>query len=139
VKAEMLARESLRIKTKLYGYHHIHAGMGANLLASTLKSQGKLGNETRELFEHSLAVNVKNCGSDSDYSAVANFNLGNFYNDLSNLQQSIGIRKDYLRLSKCKFIEALRIHTKNFGSNSPKALQASDNLSIILNALSRLE
>eukprot|EP00596_Hydrurales_sp_CCMP1899_P000637 CAMPEP_0119051946 /NCGR_PEP_ID=MMETSP1177-20130426/73392_1 /TAXON_ID=2985 /ORGANISM="Ochromonas sp, Strain CCMP1899" /LENGTH=536 /DNA_ID=CAMNT_0007031323 /DNA_START=481 /DNA_END=2089 /DNA_ORIENTATION=- len=52
IKAEGLARKSLRIRTHLNCSHSV--GFSCTLLARILKKQDKLGDETKELFERSL-------------------------------------------------------------------------------------
>jgi hypothetical protein len=44
--AEELARESLRIRTLIYGSNHQNVGQCSILLALILRAQGKLGDET---------------------------------------------------------------------------------------------
>jgi tetratricopeptide (TPR) repeat protein len=56
IKAEGLAREAIRIKDKLYGAHDSSGAVSYFLLAKILQKQGKLGDETKELFERSLAI-----------------------------------------------------------------------------------
>lgn len=58
-KAERLARESYRIYVQLYGNDHICVSLSCNLLAGTLMLQGKLGDETKELLQRSLAIGMK--------------------------------------------------------------------------------
>lgn len=55
VKAEMLARESLRIRV-LFNGNDPNFGNAASLLASILMAQSKLGSETKELLEQALAI-----------------------------------------------------------------------------------
>jgi tetratricopeptide (TPR) repeat protein len=131
VKAEMLARESLRIRTRVYGNDHIIVGLSCDLLGHTLMSQGNLGDETMELFERSLANHSKNYGSDESNIAISNFNLGNFYHQLADTQKISRRKVEYLCLSKSKFEEAVRIYTKIFGTDNPQTIEASSLLSII--------
>jgi hypothetical protein len=127
VKAEMLARESLRIRTLVYGNDHVNVGLVYGLLADILMSQDNLGDETMELFERSLASYVKNEGPDGTNTAISNFNLGDFYNHLAEKQHNAERKTLYLHLSKSKFEEAVRIHTKVFGPNNPQTILASSN------------
>jgi hypothetical protein len=46
-KAEMLARESLRIRSLIFDSNHQSTGRSCNLLAHVLLIQGELGDETR--------------------------------------------------------------------------------------------
>jgi hypothetical protein len=122
VKAEKLARESLRISV-LINSNSPSVGRTAFQLASILVSQHILGSETKELFEQSLAVNIRNYGPDGTNTACDQFNFGLFYRELAKEQQTIVTRKEYLRLSEIKFKEALRINTKIFGFNDPRTLK----------------
>jgi tetratricopeptide (TPR) repeat protein len=135
VKAEMLARESLRIRTCVYGNDHI--GLSCGLLARILMSQDNLGNETMELFERSLANDTKVFGPDGINTATSNFNLGAFYHRLADKQQNAQKRIEYLRLSKSIFKEALRLYSKIFGPNNPQTIEASSTLCIISRELSK--
>jgi hypothetical protein len=136
VKAEMLARESLRIRTRVYGNDHVEVGHNCSLLGDILMSQDNLGNETMELFERSLTNNTKHFGPDGINTATSNFNLGVFYNQLAEKQQNAQKRKEYLCLSKSLFKEGARIYTKIFGPDNPKTIEALSQLSIILRELS---
>jgi hypothetical protein len=50
IKAEMLARESLRIRNLIHGSDHGIVQMSCYLLANILEAQGNLGDETRGFF-----------------------------------------------------------------------------------------
>jgi hypothetical protein len=136
VKAEMLARESLRILIQLFDNNHPHVGISNGLLGNILQSQGNLGNETKELFERSLAINIKSDGPDGLNTAVANDNFGNFYEKKAESQQTAEIQKEYLHLSQSKYKEALRIYATTLGPDNPKTVQASSLLSSISRKLS---
>jgi hypothetical protein len=131
VKAEKLVRESLRIRTRLHGGDHAQVGMSSSILARILQVQGKLGIETKELYERSLAIIIKNFGLEGINTAASNFNLGNFYYRQVEGSLSAGIRKERLSLSVTKFNEALRIYTKFFGLDHPDTVRASSKLSIV--------
>jgi tetratricopeptide (TPR) repeat protein len=136
VKAEKLLRESLRMRTRLYGGDHADVGVSSSLLASILQTQGKLGIETKELYERSLTINIKNFGLEGVNTAASNHNLGNFYHQQAEASPSAGIRKEHLSLSVSKFKEALRIYTKLFGPDHPSTVEASSLLSIVTHKLS---
>jgi len=130
-KAEKLVRESLRIRIRLYGCDHANVGVSAGLLARVLQAQGNLGIETKELYERSLAITIKNFGLEGINTAASNFNLGNFYYRQAEGSLSAGIRKERLSLSVTKFNEALRTYTKFFGLDHPDTVRASSKLSIV--------
>jgi tetratricopeptide (TPR) repeat protein len=136
VKAEKLARESLRIRTRLYGGDHALVGVSASLLAHILLAEDKLGIETKELHERCLAINIKNFGSEVFNTAASNINLGNFYHLQAEASLSTGIRKELLSLSFSKLKEALRIFTKIFGPDHPNTVRTSSQLSIVSHKLS---
>lgn len=58
--------ESLRIRSRLYGHDNAKVGRSGGLLADILMSQGKLGSETKELLEHTLAIDTKNLGPEGE-------------------------------------------------------------------------
>jgi tetratricopeptide (TPR) repeat protein len=136
VKAEKLARESLRIRSRLYGAYHQWAGMSIGLLASILQFQGNLGCETLELYERSLAIDIKHFGSEGVNTATSNHHMGNFYYLRANKSQAAETKKAHLQLSESKYKESLRICTKVFGPDHPRTIRASSALSIILRKLS---
>jgi tetratricopeptide (TPR) repeat protein len=136
VKAEMLARGSLRIRTRIHGNDHVNVGISCDLLGRILMSQGNIGNETMELFERALANDTKCFGPNGTNSAIHNLLLGTYYHQLANKQQEIQRNIEYLRLSKSKFEEAVRIYAKVFGLDNPQTIEASSQLFIISHELS---
>jgi hypothetical protein len=62
IKAEGLA--SIRIRDKLYGAYNSRVSVSCLLLSRILQKQGKLGDETKESFERSLAIFIRNEGPD---------------------------------------------------------------------------
>jgi tetratricopeptide (TPR) repeat protein len=139
VKAEMLVRESLRIRTRLHGADHTHVAMSTGLLATILQSQGNLGSETKELYERSLVSDIKNFGLEGINTAAVNFNLGTFYHCRADGSQTAEIRKENLLLSKSKHNEALRIYSKVFGPDDPRTINVSSKFSLISRKLSVLD
>jgi tetratricopeptide (TPR) repeat protein len=131
VKAEMLARESLRIRTRVYGNDNVNLGLTCSLLARILMSQDNLGDEKMELFERALANDTKHYGPDGTNVAIHNFNLGNFYHCLADKQQIAQRETEYLCLSKSKFGEAVRIYTKINSPHNQRTTSASSKLSIV--------
>jgi hypothetical protein len=136
VKAEMLVRESLRIRTSLYDADHTQLALSAGFLATVLQSQGNLGSETKELNERSLVSNIRNFGPEGINTAVTNFNLGTFYHLRADRNQIADMRKENLLLSKSKHNEALRIYTKLFGPDNPRTIKASSVFSLVSRKLS---
>jgi tetratricopeptide (TPR) repeat protein len=84
-KAEMLARESLRIRV-LINNNDGFLGNSINLLSGILRIQSKLGSETKELFEQSLAISIRNYGPDGINTAIDHLNFGIYYRILAEEQ-----------------------------------------------------
>jgi tetratricopeptide (TPR) repeat protein len=80
VKAEMLARESLRIRNLCNRNKKDHSiGMSAALLGTILEHQGNLGGETLDLLELFLAIDIENYGPEGTDTAMSHLFLGHFY------------------------------------------------------------
>ena len=78
------------------------------ILAGILIAQGNLGDETRGLFERSLAISIRNEGPDGLNAAVGNCNIGRFYHRLGNIQPTVDSQRTQLLLAKSHFVEAQR-------------------------------
>jgi hypothetical protein len=89
INAEELARESLRIRTLIYDSNHSTEDVSCDLLARILSTQGKLGDETRGLFERSLAISIRNKGPDGVNAAAGNYSIGQFYQKLARQQSTV--------------------------------------------------
>lgn len=63
MKFEILAKESLKIRTGLKGNDHKMVGISCNLLARILMSRDILSNKTMQLFERSLAIMIMHDGN----------------------------------------------------------------------------
>jgi len=136
LRAEMLARESLRIRTQLYGNDHPRVGDSIGLLATILRKQGNLGNEVKELYERSLSIKVKHGGPDGVNTAISNKSLGIFHRQLAGTDLSTDERKEHLRLSVSYYTEAFRINAKIFGPDHHDTIEAASDLSMISRTLS---
>lgn len=116
VKAEILARESYRIRLHVYGSdHNYYVGASADLLATVLKSQDNLGDETRELYQYSLACAIQGEGPDGINVVNAHSNLGRTYYKLAEKEVSSAARRHLFTVSKQHYQEAVRILSKNGG------------------------
>jgi hypothetical protein len=82
MKAEKLVRESIRIRV-LINNNSPFVGNTAGRLASILMMQGKLGSETKELFEQSIANTIRNYGLDGIHAATDHSNFSIFYGELA--------------------------------------------------------
>jgi len=136
-KAEKLVRESLRIRV-LINSNDGSLGHSISILASILRFRGKLGSETKELFEQSLAISIRNYGPDGANTAIVHMNFSLFYRELADKQKTVSTRKEHLRLSEIMNKEALRIRTTIFGPDDPRTLQFLSNLSTARRLLSEV-
>jgi tetratricopeptide (TPR) repeat protein len=138
IKAEKLARESLRIRTLIFDSNDQTVDVSCDLLARILSAQGKLGDETRGLYERSLAISIRNEGPDGLNAATGSYNIGLFYHQLAAKQSTADATQTYLILAKSHFVEAQRIWSKTYGPTYPNVIDASSRLTDILRQLSQL-
>ena len=90
--------------------------------------QGKLGDETKELLERSLAIFVMNEGLDGPNTAGGNITISQFYNNLATIQSVISAKRIHLLLAKSYAEEATRIETKIHTPNDPNSVAAAFSL-----------
>jgi hypothetical protein len=135
IKAEGLARESIRIRDKLYGAHNSKVSGNCLLLARILQQKGKLGDETKELFERSLAICVRNEGPDGVNTAVVNIDIGQFHDKLAMTSLTGHTKRPQLILAKSSFEEAVRIGIKIHGPHHPYRIAVSSLLSDVIREL----
>jgi tetratricopeptide (TPR) repeat protein len=135
-RAEMLAKESLRIRVQFYGNDHLRVGESIALLANTLIAQGRLDDELRGLYERGLAIMVKHVGLDAINTAVGNLQLGQFHYKVAGIQQSEAMFLERLRLSEFYYKEAVRIFTKVYGPTHDSTIRATTYLSQVIHILS---
>jgi tetratricopeptide (TPR) repeat protein len=130
IKAEGLARESLRIRTRLHCSHSV--GSSCILLARLLKKQGEFGDETKELFERSLAIFIRTEGPDGINTAVVNIHIGEFHYHFAMIQSTISKKRMQLQLAKSYSKEAIRIESKIHNPTHPNRVGAISLLSEVL-------
>jgi tetratricopeptide (TPR) repeat protein len=135
-KAEKLARDSLRIRTRLYGSNHRSIGTNCLLLGRILLKQVKYGDETKELFERSLAIFVMNDGPDGAITAAGNITISQSHYKLAMIQSIMSIKRTQLLLAKSYAEEGVRIETKIHNPTHPNRVGAASALSNILRELS---
>jgi hypothetical protein len=115
IKAEELARESLRITSLIYDSNHNRVGGTCSLLASILRRQDKLGDKTRGLYERCLSISILTFGPDGSNTTAANSNLGLFYHQLAGKQAKLDLEQKQLLLAKAYYKESYRIKSKIYG------------------------
>lgn len=138
MKAENLARESLYIRTQLNGRDHNIVGLSNILLAKILILQGNLGNETKELLERALVINIRNEGPDGANTAAATINIGRLYYELAMTQTLVGTKRIHLLLAKSSFQEVTRIGTKIRNPTHPDTVGVASQLSAAFNEPSKV-
>jgi hypothetical protein len=136
IKAEKLARESLRIRTRLHGSNHHSMGRSCTLLGRILINQNEHGDETKKLFERSLAIDIVNEGLDGRNTAAGTMTIGQFHYQLAMTQSIISIKRTQLLLAKSYVEEGVRIETKIHNPTHPNSVLATILLSDILEELS---
>jgi glutamate mutase epsilon subunit len=136
IKAEKLARESLRIRTRLHGSNYPRIGPSCMLLGKILMAQDKHGDETKKLFELSLANFVMNEGPDGPNTAGGNIDICQFHCQLAMKQSIMSIKRTQLLLGKPYAEEGLRIVRKIYDPTHPNYILAVSALSDILRELS---
>jgi hypothetical protein len=102
VKAEMLVRELLRIRSLLYDVDYPMLGHNTGLLGSILLSQKKTNSETKELLERSLAIDKRHCGPEGLNTAGSFVKMGSFYQELNIKSTTAGVMKDSFLQAKLR-------------------------------------
>jgi tetratricopeptide (TPR) repeat protein len=138
MKAEELARESLRITSLINDSNHLGVGSTCTLLANVLRGQDQLGHETRGLHERYLAIFIRNEGPDGSNTAAGNYNLGRYYHQLADKQTTVALMQKQLLLAKVYFEESHRINSIIYGHTYPKTVDAASKLAAISSELSRI-
>jgi tetratricopeptide (TPR) repeat protein len=146
IKAEELARESLRIRSLIFGsvsdhqhYNdHYSVGISCNLVANILRRQSKLGDETRRLYDRFLAISILINGPDGPNTAIVNESLGMFHHELAHKQATLNVQQAQLLLAKSHFEEALRIRSKMYGPTHPETVVTASRLATVSGMLSKI-
>jgi hypothetical protein len=99
--------------------------------------QGKLGDETKKLYEHCLAICRMNEGPDGINTVIGNNQLGNFHLKVGTKYKMDTIpRNEHLCLARTYFMEAKRVWTKIRGPGNNNTEECSFALSVIARDLS---
>jgi hypothetical protein len=138
IKAEWLMRESTRIIDKLYSVHDSKVSINYLFLARILQKQGKLGNETNESFERSLAIFVRNEGPDRVNTATGNLEIGQFHYRIAMTSSTGHTKRTQLLLAKSYSDEAIRIERKIHNPTHPNSISAASLLTMISRELSNV-
>ena len=101
----------------VHGVNHTNTGGCVSQLGTALLNQNKLDDETRAVFQRSLAIHLLNWGPDTH-------NVGNDYSRLGFFHAKKG---EYVK-AKRLYKEALRIYTKVNGPDYPVTVKAKEDL-----------
>jgi tetratricopeptide (TPR) repeat protein len=138
IKAEELARESLRIRTLINHSDHNTVGVSSLLLAHILRVQGKLGNETFEVFERTLNIFFIDEGPDGINTAIGNMSIAQFHENLAGVQASVDSKRIQLQLSKSYYEEAFRIVSKVYGPTHQQTFDTAYRWDLVTKQLSSI-
>jgi tetratricopeptide (TPR) repeat protein len=138
MKAEELARESLRITSLINDSNHYSVGRTCSFLANILRGQDQLGDETRGLYERCLSIFIRNGGPDGPSTAAGNFNLGRYYHQLAVKQATVALKQKQLLLAKVYFEESHRINSIIYGHTYLKTVGAASKLAAVCSILSSI-
>jgi hypothetical protein len=114
------------------------AGLSCILLARLLTKQKKIGDETKELFERSLAIFIRIEGPGGINTAFANIAISQFHHKFGQIQSTISTKRTQLQLAKSYSKEAIRIESKVYNPIHPNSIEAASLLSNVLRELSKV-
>jgi hypothetical protein len=135
LRAEELVRESLRIRTKIFGRDHYYLSGGCDLLSCILSKKNEYGDETRELCERALAITIRNEGKDTVNTANRHLSISQYHAKLFGIKTSVESKQTHLLLTKASLEKALRIRLKILGPSHPDTVNAKFRLTITLNEI----
>jgi hypothetical protein len=92
--------------------------------------------ETTRMYEHFLAISIRNSGPDGLSAAIGNYNLGLFYCLLAREQATVNVQQTQLLLSKLHYEETHRIHLKILGPTHPETVDSASHLTAVTSLLS---
>jgi hypothetical protein len=138
VNAEKLARESLRIRSKIFEKDSAVMCGSYHLLANILRVQSKLGDETKGLYDRSLRISIINEGKDASITAIRTMNFGLFYVELANIQPTAPLRREQLLQAKSHIFEGNRIFLKLYGPMHPTSINSASQLATATTELSKI-
>jgi hypothetical protein len=132
IKAEGLTRESLRIRSLIYGINDPSVGSSCYFLACILEAQGNLGDETRGFYERLLTNAIRNSGPDGLNTAIGRFRIGAFYYKLAEAQTTVDLERRQLLSAQSHYEEALR------GPTHPDTIEVTSLLTTISSELPQI-
>jgi tetratricopeptide (TPR) repeat protein len=136
-RAEELARKALRIRTLISGNNQNNVAVSCLVLANILMVQGKLGDETRILFERTLNTFVREGGLGGINTAIGNMSIAVYYQHLAEVQTSVESKRTQLLLAKSYFEEAMQIQSSRYGPTHPETIQVYLRWDVVVKELDR--
>jgi len=137
-RAELLARESLRIRCRLPGNRTAMIGRSCTQLAKILTSQKNFGDETKQLMERSICLFISDEGLEGANVSSSNLNFAIFYRQLAVKQSTVDLKRKFLLLAKKYSEEGSRIAAKIYASNHSNYIYATWQLTTIISELSKV-
>jgi hypothetical protein len=119
----------------IYGSVHHRVGLCCDVLAKILDSQGKLGDESRELHQRFLDISILNDGVDGLNTAIANVNIARHYQIVAKTKTTENSIRTQFMLSKSHFEEGVKIYSQRFGPTHECTLNALFQLTNVLQQL----
>jgi hypothetical protein len=136
IKAEKLARETLRIRTRLEGVGSRNEGYCCLLLARILCEQNNMGDETKKLYERSLALCIRYEGPNAVNTAIQLISIGRFHHKHGGMQSTTQARRKEFLLAKPYLERVILIDSMNHG---PIITESRDAKFILASILTELE
>jgi hypothetical protein len=106
-------------------------------LAKILAIQSKLGVETRDLYQRSLAIVIRN-EPDGVNHAAGECNFGHYYHLLAGIQPTVALKRKQLLLAKKHFEVGLEICLKMYDPTHPDIVDGASLLGSIMRELSQI-
>lgn len=102
-----------------------------------MTAQKILGDETRKLFERSLAISIRHDGLDSVNTGVFNVNISKFYGELAIFSPNENLCFLHLQTAKSHLEEGLRIYMKLYGPSHPNTIRTLSDFNGLLNLINQ--
>jgi hypothetical protein len=131
IRAEGLARDALRIRMQVYGSDHNLIGFSLIQVARVLILQKKFGNETKELFERSLAIFMSNEGPNGANTAMGMRHMALYYVEFAEIQTTTDTKRTHFLLAKSYLEEIIHVW-RSYGPTHPMTIKTKSLLELVL-------
>mmetsp|Transcript_33675 Transcript_33675/g.32143 ORF Transcript_33675/g.32143 Transcript_33675/m.32143 type:complete len:464 (+) Transcript_33675:141-1532(+) len=131
IRAEGLARDALRIRMQVHGSDHNLIGFSLIQVARVLILQNKFGNETKELFERSLAIFMGNEGPNGANTAMGMRHMALYYVEFAEIQTTTDTKRTHYLLAKSYLEEIIHVW-RSYGPTHPMTIKMKSLLELVL-------